>query len=146
MPLFNYIKERVWQKLHGRECKLLSQAGREVLIKAVIQAIPSYAMGLWCPNPPNVDKYEGEFGLHIYSLVGFLIVLQVSLKQSLNSPTTSTLMAASPKTLSVLELASSPLSCISLSSFVLPPGVYSFPPFLLTSCLLPLYPYILSSE
>ena len=42
---FNYIKERVWRKLQGWEGKLLSEAGREVLIKAVIQAIPTYAMG-----------------------------------------------------------------------------------------------------
>ena len=42
---FNYIKERVWRKLQEWEGKLLSQAGREVLIKVVIQAIPTYAMG-----------------------------------------------------------------------------------------------------
>ncbi|XP_065624064.1 uncharacterized protein LOC136065183 [Quercus suber] len=42
---FNYIKERVWKKLQGWEGKLLSQAGREVLVKSVIQAIPTYAMG-----------------------------------------------------------------------------------------------------
>ena len=41
----NYLKERVWRKLQGLEGKLLSQSGREVLIKAVIQAIPTYAMG-----------------------------------------------------------------------------------------------------
>ena len=39
---FNYIQERVWRKLQGWEGKLLSEAGREVLIKAVIQAIPTY--------------------------------------------------------------------------------------------------------
>ena len=39
---FNYIKERVWRKLQGWEKKLLSQVGREVLIKAVVQAIPTY--------------------------------------------------------------------------------------------------------
>ena len=33
---FNYIKERVWKKLQGWEGKLLSQSGREVLIKLVI--------------------------------------------------------------------------------------------------------------
>ena len=41
---FNYIKERVWRKLQGWEGKLISQADREVLIKAVAQAIPTYAM------------------------------------------------------------------------------------------------------
>ena len=42
---FNYIKERVWRKLQGWEEKLFSQAVREVLIKSVIQAIPTYTMG-----------------------------------------------------------------------------------------------------
>ena len=42
---FNYIKEKVWKKLQGWEAKLLSQAKREVLLKAVIQTIPTYTMG-----------------------------------------------------------------------------------------------------
>ena len=33
---FNYIKDRVWKKLQGWKEKLLSQAGREILIKAVV--------------------------------------------------------------------------------------------------------------
>uniref|UniRef100_A0A2N9HCI6 Reverse transcriptase domain-containing protein n=1 Tax=Fagus sylvatica TaxID=28930 RepID=A0A2N9HCI6_FAGSY len=41
---FTKIKERVWQKLKGWKEKLLSQAGREILIKAVAQAIPTYSM------------------------------------------------------------------------------------------------------
>ncbi|XP_057415840.1 uncharacterized protein LOC130710549 [Lotus japonicus] len=42
--VFNFVKERVWKKLKGwKECSL-SRAGREVLIKAVAQAIPSYVM------------------------------------------------------------------------------------------------------
>ena len=39
---FIYLKEKVQRKLQGWKEKLLSQAGREVLIKSVIQAIPTY--------------------------------------------------------------------------------------------------------
>ena len=40
----NYIKELVWIKLQDWKEKLLSQAGREILLKAVVQAIPTFAM------------------------------------------------------------------------------------------------------
>ena len=42
---FSYIRERVWHKIQGWKEKLLSQAGREILIKAVIQAMPTFTMG-----------------------------------------------------------------------------------------------------
>ena len=41
---FDNTKQRVWKKLQGWEGKLLSQAGREVLIKVVAQALPTYTM------------------------------------------------------------------------------------------------------
>ena len=41
----NYIKERVWNKLQGWKEKLLSPVGREVLLKVMVQAIPTFAMG-----------------------------------------------------------------------------------------------------
>ncbi len=41
---FNSIKDRIWKCLQGWKEKLLSQAGKEVLIKAMIQAFPTYAM------------------------------------------------------------------------------------------------------
>ncbi|KAL5560825.1 hypothetical protein UlMin_037036 [Ulmus minor] len=47
--IFSSIKDRVWNKLCGWKSKLLSAGGREVLSKAVIQAIPSYAMNLFKP-------------------------------------------------------------------------------------------------
>ncbi|KAJ1415320.1 hypothetical protein SESBI_18277 [Sesbania bispinosa] len=39
-----WLKDRVLQKLDGWRESLLNQAGNEVLIKAVLQAIPTYAM------------------------------------------------------------------------------------------------------
>lgn len=43
--IFGVLKERIWSKINGWGEKLLSQAGREVMIKAVLQTIPSYLMG-----------------------------------------------------------------------------------------------------
>lgn len=41
-----WIKERVLSKLGEWKEWLLNQAGKEVLIKAVVQAIPTYAMAM----------------------------------------------------------------------------------------------------
>lgn len=41
-----WIRERISSKLEGWKTNILNQAGKEVLIKAVIQAIPTYAMSI----------------------------------------------------------------------------------------------------
>lgn len=41
-----WIKDAIMGNLEGWKEKLLNPAGKEVLIKAVIQAIPSYAMSV----------------------------------------------------------------------------------------------------
>ncbi|XP_062014459.1 uncharacterized protein LOC133730987 [Rosa rugosa] len=41
---FAYIKERLSKKLEGWQGKLLSSAGKDLLIRVVAQALPSYAM------------------------------------------------------------------------------------------------------
>ncbi|KAK3228886.1 hypothetical protein Dsin_000767 [Dipteronia sinensis] len=45
--LFRNIKERIWSKIKRWKGKLLSVAGKEVLLKAVIQLILSYSMSLF---------------------------------------------------------------------------------------------------
>lgn len=45
--LFRSVKDRVWHLLNRWKEKLISQASKEVLIKSVIQAIPSYPMGVF---------------------------------------------------------------------------------------------------
>jgi len=42
--MFNYLKDRVWKRIQGWKEKLLSSAGKDTLIKAVAQAIPTFAM------------------------------------------------------------------------------------------------------
>ncbi|XP_057747939.1 uncharacterized protein LOC130967135 [Arachis stenosperma] len=48
-----WIKEKILDKMQGWKEKLLNQAGKEILIKAVIQAIPAFAM--------NIIKFPKSF-------------------------------------------------------------------------------------
>ncbi|XP_028125122.1 uncharacterized protein LOC114322024 [Camellia sinensis] len=42
--VFTFIKDRVWKRISSWKEKFLSVTGREVMIKAVIQSIPTYVM------------------------------------------------------------------------------------------------------
>jgi len=44
---FSFIKGRIWTKLNGWKEKFLTHAGKEVLLKSVIQAIPNYTMSVF---------------------------------------------------------------------------------------------------
>ena len=61
---FAFIKDRVWQKINSWSGKCLSKAGREVMIKSVLQAIPSYVMSIFC-SPTNlinsIEKMMNSF-------------------------------------------------------------------------------------
>ncbi|XP_074266488.1 putative mitochondrial protein AtMg00310 [Silene latifolia] len=60
MMAFNPVKERIWKKLKGWKEKLLSYSGREILIKAVDQSIPTYHMGLFKFPATLCSKIEGN--------------------------------------------------------------------------------------
>ncbi|XP_021737850.1 uncharacterized protein LOC110704377 [Chenopodium quinoa] len=45
--IFIALTDRIWKKLQGWKEKLLSRTGKEVLLKSVIQAIPTYLTGVY---------------------------------------------------------------------------------------------------
>uniref|UniRef100_A0A2N9GLQ5 Reverse transcriptase zinc-binding domain-containing protein n=1 Tax=Fagus sylvatica TaxID=28930 RepID=A0A2N9GLQ5_FAGSY len=57
--IFNGLKERIVQRLQGWKEKFLSKAGREVLIKAVAQSIPTYAMNCFRLPKTWFDEISG---------------------------------------------------------------------------------------
>jgi hypothetical protein len=47
VSVFSDIKGRIWDRICGWKEKFLSQAGKEIMLKAVIQAIPIYSMSVF---------------------------------------------------------------------------------------------------
>ena len=45
--IFAFIKDKTWQMINGWKMRLLSKAGKEILLKSVIQSIPSYLMSVF---------------------------------------------------------------------------------------------------
>jgi len=56
--IFDYLKDRVWKKCRSWSSRSLSRAGKEVLIKSVAQAIPSYCMGAFLIPSSLCDEIE----------------------------------------------------------------------------------------
>jgi len=50
--IFKYLKDRVWQRIQGWKERFLSWAGKEILIKAIAKAIPTFAMGCFDMTKP----------------------------------------------------------------------------------------------
>jgi hypothetical protein len=46
MTVFRSIIERIWKQLQDRKLNFLSQAEKEIILKVVIQAIPTYCMSV----------------------------------------------------------------------------------------------------
>lgn len=45
--IFTFIKYRVWKRINSWKCKFLSKAGKKVMIKLILQSIPSYIMSVF---------------------------------------------------------------------------------------------------
>ena len=55
---FHFIMDRIWSKLKGWKEKSLSFEGRGVLIRAVVQAIPTYIMSYFLLPKGLCEKIE----------------------------------------------------------------------------------------
>ncbi|XP_031107504.1 uncharacterized protein LOC116012168 [Ipomoea triloba] len=45
--IMSFIKQRIVNRIHGWNHRFISRAGREILLKTVLQALPTYAMGVF---------------------------------------------------------------------------------------------------
>ncbi|CAJ2636955.1 unnamed protein product [Trifolium pratense] len=55
---FKFIKDRIWKKINSWSSRCLSQAGREVMIKSVLQSISSYIMSIFLIPHSLSDEIE----------------------------------------------------------------------------------------
>jgi hypothetical protein len=56
--VFEYIKDRVWKRINSWRGCLLSRAGKEVVIKSVLQVIPSYVIGVYLLPDSTIKDIE----------------------------------------------------------------------------------------
>ena len=47
MRAFGGLKGRIWEQMQGWKENFLSQVGKEVLLKVVVKAIPTYTMSVF---------------------------------------------------------------------------------------------------
>ncbi|GAU49279.1 hypothetical protein TSUD_407190 [Trifolium subterraneum] len=55
---FSYIKDRIWKRTNSWTGRALSKAGKEIMIKSVLQAIPSYVMSMYILSASFIDDIE----------------------------------------------------------------------------------------
>ncbi|MCH86642.1 putative ribonuclease H protein, partial [Trifolium medium] len=61
--VFNFVQDRVWKKLKGWKWNHMSYAAREVLIKAVVQSIPTYVMSCFKLPDSLCDHIESMISM-----------------------------------------------------------------------------------
>ncbi|XP_058767475.1 uncharacterized protein LOC131641187 [Vicia villosa] len=55
---FAFIKDRIWQRINSWKGRSLSKAGKEVMIKSVLQAIPAYVMSIFILPEAVINDIE----------------------------------------------------------------------------------------
>ncbi|CAJ2672830.1 unnamed protein product [Trifolium pratense] len=58
---FAYIKDQIWKRINSWRGRALSRAGKEVLIKSVLQSIPSYVMSVYIIPETTIKEIERMF-------------------------------------------------------------------------------------
>ncbi|KAH9684396.1 reverse transcriptase domain-containing protein [Citrus sinensis] len=57
--VFKYIRDKLWQRLQGWSTRMLSRAGKEILLKTVALALPNYAMSIYLLPKELCRELEG---------------------------------------------------------------------------------------
>jgi hypothetical protein len=55
---FGYIKDRIWKKINSWRGRALSKAGKDLMIKSVLQSIPSYIMSVYVMPDTIISDIE----------------------------------------------------------------------------------------
>jgi hypothetical protein len=58
---FAYVKDRIWKRINSWRGRTLSKAGKEVMIKSVLQSIPSYIMSVYLIPEATIKEIERMF-------------------------------------------------------------------------------------
>jgi len=59
--VFSFIKDRIWKRINAWRGRALSKAGKKVMIKSVLQSIPSCIMSIYLlPKFINVNRSSRE--------------------------------------------------------------------------------------
>jgi uncharacterized protein YegP (UPF0339 family) len=55
---FKFIMDKIWRKIIFWSSRYLSQAGRKVMIKSILQSIPTYEMSVFLLPNTLIDEIE----------------------------------------------------------------------------------------
>jgi hypothetical protein len=56
--IFTFLKDRIWNRINSWRGRALSKAGKEVMIKSVLQSIPSYIMSIYLVPETLIKEIE----------------------------------------------------------------------------------------